>query len=353
MGLAFLAKGPVGVVLPVFMMAAGRAVSGRRVLPDLGSLLTAVVAVCAVVAPWGLAFVSRVGLSTALGTVRHEALDRFLTGHDHPAPLFYFVAIAFPGFGPWIAMSIVAAGRALRRPTDPGSRTAAYACGAWITGLVFFSIGRGKLPSYILPLSPFVAIATSWAIGQAMASRRRRVFEPMMMAGVLTLMALGLSVVLATGRWPELRGVTASGASVFGVGALVAWIGALKKQLRLVFVSVAIASFAFLLVTTWIAFPLLGESRSCRSAVRTVPGLSSGRPIVIFEQRIPSLTFYADVIPEWIAPAGLAERLDRGDCPFIVFRNKDLARIPSEALARVREVGRTEQFVVAECRHGA
>src|SRR5262249_42940546 len=76
LGLAFMAKGPVGVVLPLLMMLAGRTASGRDVLPSLRTVITALLAWCAVVLPWGLVFAQRIGWGSVLALVRHEAIDR-------------------------------------------------------------------------------------------------------------------------------------------------------------------------------------------------------------------------------------------------------------------------------------
>src|SRR5207342_821096 len=66
LGLAFLVKGPVGVVLPR-----------------------------------GLVFLKSVGGGTAAGTIRHEALERYFGGTAHIEPPWFYVQIVLIGCLPW------------------------------------------------------------------------------------------------------------------------------------------------------------------------------------------------------------------------------------------------------------
>jgi hypothetical protein len=69
---------------------------------------------------------------------------------------------------------------------------------------------------------------------------------------------------------------------------------------------------------------------------------------VVVDIRLPSLTYYADRVPEWVAGERLGDRLERGDAPLVVIADVDLDRIPKEVRKRLREVARSGKLFVFE-----
>ncbi|HEV3137813.1 MAG TPA: glycosyltransferase family 39 protein, partial [Pirellulales bacterium] len=194
MGCGLLTKGPVGVVLPtavvgLFLLiiraepcepssAAGwRGVLGNllRWLAHVFSLrhfaatvwsmrpLTALVAVAAVAAPWyvwvGLRTDGR-WLSEFFGV---HNFGRFLNAMDnHRGPIFYYLLALVVGFFPW---SVLAIPTLLHAKTEVALRTARRSgfvfVGCWVAVWVgFFSLAGTKLPNYVVPAFPALALAT-------------------------------------------------------------------------------------------------------------------------------------------------------------------------------------------------
>ncbi len=349
LGLAFLAKGPVGVVVPLLAMLAGRtAVGGGEVVPRARAWLLGAAAWCAAVLPWGLAFLWRVGPDRAVGLIRSEALERYFSseGTLHGKPFGYYLAVCAVGFFPWCATLFLGMVRALRRRRDPAARTAAYAAAGLLAGLVFFSVGRGKLPSYILPLAPLAAIVIAWEIGQETAPGRRRGVGPILAAATLGTGAAVLTASAATGVRAEFRGAIATGAALLGAGALAAIAGLAIGRPRVTHAAVAAAGLAFATVCSAIAFPVVGRDRSAERLVRDVPALSSGQPVVTFEKHLPSLTFYLDTVPEWEGVAEVAERMTRADRPLLVVDQVDLKLLPKDTRDTLEEIGRSGRYLV-------
>ncbi len=115
----------------------------------------------ALVAPWYVAVSIRNPEFPGYFFV-HEHLERFTTTvHRHQGGWYYYLAMLVLGFLPWsLLVPLVAAWRREGTP-DPGagSDAASAFLGAWIVpGLLFFSASRSKLPLYVLPLFPPVAL---------------------------------------------------------------------------------------------------------------------------------------------------------------------------------------------------
>jgi 4-amino-4-deoxy-L-arabinose transferase-like glycosyltransferase len=346
LGLAFLIKGPVGIVLPLLVILAGRTVLGRNLLPSLGALSQGLAAWCLVVLPWGLAFLRRVGADAVLSTVRSEALERFFAGTAHVEPAWYYGKIVLVAFLPWLAPLLVALVRAWRMRREPVARTAIYAAAGLLAGLLFFSLSKGKLPNYVLPLAPLAAILITWELGREIEAPRQRTLGPTLLAATVAAMALllGLTGTLRLeGTW---RGVALAGAAIYGVGTVASFYGAIARKPRWVYGSAALSMALLLLLVAIQGFPAVGETRSTASLIEKVAELSSGRPVVTVEMRAPSLTFYLDRSVEVIGMRDLEARIGREDAATYVFAEPDLPDLPPIAGERLREVGGQAKFRV-------
>jgi 4-amino-4-deoxy-L-arabinose transferase len=353
LGLAFLVKGPVGVILPLLVMLAGRTAAGRNILPSTRSALQAVAAWAAVVLPWGLVFIRRVGLDVTAETLRHEVLERYFAGTAHPQPPWFFLILGAIGFLPWIGPLLIGFVRAWRLRRDPVANTAVYAAAGLLVGFIFFSLGRSKVAGYILPLAPLAALLVTWELGREIEAPRRRTLGPTLLAATLaaTAVLLGLAGV------PRLAGVeravAVTGAVCFAAGALVAVGGAVRRRPRWVYGAAAGATAAFFLACTWILFPAIGRTHSAAALIDAVPELSGRRAIVTVEVRVPSLTFYLDRSPEVLEFRQLDERLSRDDRPLLVIVDVDLPSMPPSVAGRLDEVGRQGKYRVFEEKQAA
>ena len=348
LGLAFLVKGPVGVVLPLAMILAGRTATGREVMPSMKTVLTTVGALLAVVMPWGLVFVRRVGGGNVLHVLRTETIDRAANGTAHVEHWWYYLAVCLVAFLPWAGPLFLGTVRGLTRWHDPDSPTGPYAAAAFSAGLVFFSLSKGKLPSYILPLAPLAALIVTFELGQELINPKRRRGGSSLVVMTLVAMSFGLGAAAVTSLENDAQGAAYVGAVAFGLAALVALFGMLKNAPRIVYGAAAVGSFAFLLAIVLGAPSVLATTKSAAPLVDAVPALRSARPLVVVDIRLPSLTYYADRVPEWVASENLGERLDRGDAPFVVIADIDLDRLPKNVRKQLREVAHSGKLFVFE-----
>ena len=115
-------KGPVGVALPLVMILAGRTATGRDVVPSFKTAVTTSLAAIAVVLPWGLVFIQRIGGTTSFALLRTETVDRAVAGTAHVEPWWYYLAVCLVAFLPWAGPLFLGTVRGLSRVGVTASR---------------------------------------------------------------------------------------------------------------------------------------------------------------------------------------------------------------------------------------
>lgn len=346
-GLSFLAAGPVGAVLPLLVLLAGRTAHGRNVVPGLRTTVAAIGAWCVVVLPWGLAYVERVGTARALETIRVAALEPFFVGSGHTEPTWFYAKIALLGFLPWIGPLVLGLVRVIGRVGDPASRTALYSSAGLLAGLLFLSVARDKTPAAILPLAPLAAIVITWELGQELVAQRESRLGPGLV--VTTLAFLSGLLAFGASQFPDdgVRLVAIVGATACALGVVSGLVGVILQSVRWVYGSAVAATLVLLAGAALWGFPSLARERSAEPLLAQVPDLSA-RPVVLVETHAPSLTFYLDRPMERLGREGLRERLGRGDAPLLVFDDESLPAIDPALLALLRERGHAGGYRVYE-----
>jgi 4-amino-4-deoxy-L-arabinose transferase-like glycosyltransferase len=154
-GLAVLAKGPVGLLLPGLVAVAFVALTRdgrlfRRLLSPAALLLF-----LAVAAPWYVLVYRAQGQAFVDVFLLDHNLRRFTsTIHRHPGPPWYYLPVLFGGLFPWMGLLVPGfSSLAARR-----DRRDLYVL-LWLAlPLLFFSAAGSKLPGYILPCLPPLAL---------------------------------------------------------------------------------------------------------------------------------------------------------------------------------------------------
>jgi 4-amino-4-deoxy-L-arabinose transferase-like glycosyltransferase len=176
LGFATLAKGPAALVL-----AGGSvllwAILTNNYKPAIRMLRPAALAAFAVIAlPWYILCARANPDFFRVFIIQHN-FQRYLTPvFQHPQPFWFFVAIIFLGLLPWSAILIGAAFDALRIFRDRSWRASPgffIACWA-IFPTIFFSLSQSKLPEYILPAFPPLAVLLAHSFVRAMDHAPRK-----------------------------------------------------------------------------------------------------------------------------------------------------------------------------------
>jgi 4-amino-4-deoxy-L-arabinose transferase-like glycosyltransferase len=323
LGLATLAKGLVGVVLPMMIIAPYLILTGawksllRPRLIILGALIFLGTA-----AVWYAPVIARNG---------REFIDEFFVGHHfrrylsnkyrHPQPFYFFPLVVVAGSFPWsfyllssVGQTLVCLGRRLSRSDSersgviwgllrqtkvcPTDRLNLFLL-LWIAApIVFFSFSWSKLPGYILPVFPAVALMVGSELERWWSDESRPPMAPQFLtapltaaagigAGVLLQRELGLS---ARDAW--LMGSIAVLASAVHLGLL------FFKNGRVATLYLPIGLAVIVVAASHLVFPVLANRESLKKL--SLMALDAARPyerLVFLINNEQSINFYATGLP--------------------------------------------------------
>jgi dolichol-phosphate mannosyltransferase len=225
--LAVLTKGPVALILvgpPVVACAWLRRDGPRPGLVSWSAYLGVVVCVSA---PWFVAVIARDRAFAYEFFVRHH-LMRYLGEDFHAEPIWFYLPVLFVGCLPWSflfpSLACFLFGRrwmvqketAWSSPSTihhpPSTISRPWALGFCLLSagwcLLFFSLSRGKLPPYILPALPALAVLVGCHLEELLWGATTRapgwaaLGAPRVAVGVLAVAWLGIAA------WSHVRGLT-------------------------------------------------------------------------------------------------------------------------------------------------
>lgn len=163
LSMVFLVKGPVGILLFIlitmgFLLWIGDFQSIRRLWYLPGFLLF-----LGIICAWGIPFWLSLGTKQIFTLLSQEMSGRFVSGYAHPQPFYYYVPVFFVGFFPWSLFVVIPCIPILKQgqsmPTEE-KRQVYFFCSWFILTVTFFSLSHSKLMTYILPVSPSIALLT-------------------------------------------------------------------------------------------------------------------------------------------------------------------------------------------------
>ncbi len=302
MGLSLLSKGLIGLAFPGMTLVLYTLWSlewglWRRlhILPGLALLL-------AVALPWHVMVQLRNPEFFHFYFI-YQQFDRFATPDlSRPGPWYYFVPILLLGVMPWLGALVPALWRSGRRsllpPADesPGSLRTRRVLVVWAGFIfVFFSASHSKLPSYVLPMFPALALL----LGEYLARARSRALGWQFALWALLSLAAGIGF---TQLWRAGTSVTPGAlyqrfgwwleitAGLGLVGALAAWRWERHGRRSLAVLALAGSMFVGLTVATQ-AFQILGRTASTRDVVTAIrPWLHKDQPfytVATYDQTLP------------------------------------------------------------------
>lgn len=161
MALGVLAKGLVGVVLVLAILGVYLLITRQLGSFRWRDCLIGFVVFVAVAGTWYVPVTVRHGWAFIDEFFIRHHFQRFTSNEfGHPQPVYFFLLVAIAGTAPWVFFLIPAAARlwSLRPRTEDRDSLLALAW-VWVAvPLIFFSLSESKLPGYILPISPALAV---------------------------------------------------------------------------------------------------------------------------------------------------------------------------------------------------
>ena len=315
LAVGILIKGPM-ILMVVGLAAATLVVLDRsarwllalRPVPGLLWLLILVL-------PWFIAIYARVGSQFLIGSVGEDMLAKVASPQEtHGAPPGLYLILFFVTFFP----ASILAGLAVPAVWAVRREAAARFLLAWLVpSWIVFEAVITKLPHYVLPLYPAIAILTAGAVESRVLSRRlwlvRGVMWWFLVPVIVSIIAVVTAVVierdLALLAWPFFAAAVVCG--------LFAWQlydqeGAERAFTRAVegVVLMAIGIYAIVVPSLELAFPSVALAEILREAPCAAPLAASAG----YEE--PSLVFLAGTKTHLTDAAGAADFLLPGGCRF-------------------------------------
>lgn len=226
LALSVLSKGLIGMALPGAVLVIYTLIQRDFALWKRLHFLTGVPLFFAIAAPWFVA-VSLANPEFFHFFFIHEHFERFLTkSHRRYQPWYAFIPILALGILPWLGMMFPALRRAWK--PEPGRFQPKRFLLVWSVFIfVFFSMSNSKLPSYILPIFPALALLIGEYLTRAKARSLFWMVAPIAALAAVAVVLSPLSVVFASDEVPlvlyqQYAKWLAVAALVWAVGAFVA-----------------------------------------------------------------------------------------------------------------------------------
>ncbi|MYN20509.1 glycosyltransferase family 39 protein [Rugamonas sp. FT107W] len=298
MALAVLAKGLIGLVLPGAVLVLYSALSGDLAIWKRLHLGKGLLLFFAVATPWFVLVAQRNPEQPYFFFV-HEHWERFfLKTHHREGAWYYFFVMLVPGIVPWLGVLPQALWGAARRERNTVFQPKLMLLIWAVFIFFFFSYSSSKLPGYILPIFPALALLIGVYLENA--SRRSRMIAAglLVLIGVAGVAAVPQMVTMAVRHREETALLEAYQPWVLMAGIVAAAGGALAllhaRHLRrdLTVLTMAVAGFA---ATQLIlaGFEPYGKMRSGKAvALKMLPELKPDTKIYSVTTYEQSMTFY-------------------------------------------------------------
>ena len=302
LGGAVLAKGLVGIVLPAAIIGLYLLLTRRLVIVFRLRLLSfGAILFLATAALWYGPMLWRHG---------QEFIDEFFIAHHfqrytsnkfkHPQPFYFFFVVVLAGSFPWTPLWLLNLGQTWREwrslLKDDTQRLRLFLWLWVLVPLVFFSFSGSKLPGYILPVFPALALL----IGQQLLT----LFTPKARSRTLYLVPffftmLGMAAYVAGAR--ELGLSLFSIRLIAGVAVAVAliqvgflWRGSTTRAVLFIPLAIALLS----VVTLQQIAPALGRVESLATLSQQAAQMAQpGERLVFYINAHHSVDFYAPQLP--------------------------------------------------------
>lgn len=324
----FLTKGHVGIlvffiVICAFLVTVKDFQFIKQLWSGIGLLVFAGIAL-----PWSILFVANVGISEVIDLLTHETYGRFVKGHQHPEPFYFFVGTFLAGFCPWsffIPLAFVVFFKNIKeallskffgkqlycykvdeRKNDniekeysrDKVRIKFFFC--WFLGvIIFFSMSSSKLFSYILPMAPTVPFIFIIMLNRIKGGKDRRINNVAILLALVLLFCFSIFIVLLFPKWVSGKYVLyRSGLYVvcctFCICTAITIFIYLAKGIKWSKYSLAFTNYLILIIISLNCNVFLNDNRSTREVVYDLlPSVDEDYSLSSYRKFSPSLSYYS------------------------------------------------------------
>ncbi|UII35043.1 glycosyltransferase family 39 protein [Fulvivirga ulvae] len=294
-GLAFLAKGPVALVLPalgiLLALYFGKSLTWRNIIswkPFQGALV-----ILLIIFPWYYAiFQATDGVWVEEFFFKHNIGRYTSTMEGHGGFPLAAPVIAIAALLPFSVFIFQAVALAWRSREHNFFLT--LSLGMSIAVLSFFSFSRTILPSYISPALPFMAVLLGYYL--SLATDRKIPAHKRLLPGIYILLVIAIAMPVAAYFGIDQDGSISQLAPlafyliVVPIGVIIALILVLRSKFKMMYYTLAGTFMLTFLLFIYIIYPRMDESNPVYKSHK----LLKGHPVYYLERMNASFVFYHD-----------------------------------------------------------
>lgn len=377
LGLAVLSKGPVGLILPTAIMGMFLlimrlppaeptttwwqwGVSLLRPFFPIHFLKTvwfmrpilAIAACLAVALPWYIWVAAR-DFRWIEGFFLDHNLNRAVTsfeGHSGP-PVYYLVAICI-GFFPWsVFFAPMLWDLRQQLQSDTKTKAALIFCCCWVAvWMGAFSIAQTKLPSYITPLYPGLALITGVFVSRAIEKRTELSarwfdlgFGLTTVVGVVLVVGLGI----LAGKFMPGEEFVALVGLLLAIGGGLAWWRKSQQNYQQAFRVFSLTSMLFVVGLFAVIAQKVSDQQQISRLLADIQATEPDASLCSFGVSEASWVFYARQPVKFIPDDPSELQAEFGDDPHTVVLTtpEKLATLPPELRGQLTEVAQAPYFL--------
>lgn len=315
LALAFLAKGPLALVLTFLVLAAF--LGWQRDFRALGSMRLGLgtVVFLLIAAPWSVMMAVKAGPHYVYELFIHQNFERATQAWDHVQPWYQYGVYMLGDFFPWVLL-LPALGFFFVRGGAHRAPLARFLALAWLMPFLFLSWVESKQGKYLLMSYPFLALLLGAMLQpvsvEGVSLRRIRRLGGLLglglgvLAGALLALAFGMGGAKVQAQIAPFRGIVRVLAFVATMGALsVATRAALGEGRYLVRETGLTVGLLFLIGGTW-GFHRLDPQKDTKRWTAAAAPLMAGHPVYFWDEIRSGAMLYTDrLMPEVRSDAGL------------------------------------------------
>jgi 4-amino-4-deoxy-L-arabinose transferase-like glycosyltransferase len=167
LGLGFLMKGPVGLIIPLLVIVPVLAIERRSIALTPSDIVLGFLVMIVVAVPWYVVMWITHGNAYLQSFFIGDNFERFATDRfNDPRPWWFYLPVVAGGLLPWTPLALVWLGpitQFLTRRRDIGTIDLRLLLWALLP-LMFYSVSVGKQPRYVLPVLPPLALLLASSI---------------------------------------------------------------------------------------------------------------------------------------------------------------------------------------------
>jgi hypothetical protein len=353
LGCAVLAKGPLGALLVLLVIGTFLLVNKKGSFLKNGDLLWGVLISLLITLPWYVSMIQKnPGYFQEFLVEGH--LNRFFSSSVvHQEPFYYYLKVMIIGFLPWIAFMPSAILFHVRRYLNDRSSDSLFLLIAALAPLVFFSLSRSKLPTYILPVFPSLAmlVAALWSYGTSDEGRQKwgqhLIYSCLLLSAAL-FVVLVAGVIFINIKYPFYVTRCIPLIIILLASALCISLAAWKKRLLFSYGVIAVMVFISMMYSIHFVLPVISPFKSPKDlSLRVKSLIPPGDPVVFYPRLREPVVFYTDRPAMVIRRMeGMEEYLSSAEKVFCVMRVKDYEKLKKKLTMQTYVIDQEGYIVV-------